>query len=272
MTLTLITDPQEIEEINKKFEDFRRKEYEHCKPLFDYLHNNCSIQRIGFQGTQTSSKISIEELLQNTKEKIQQAQKDPSILEKSFQTTHAFKLGHRPGIIQISDDLGEISSVLNSYRRLKKMVESSHTLTQVYERGFLSDEDTPAYYWDYSTHFNFNIEELNKQQEFEKVSFLQTHLQPLDRAYTLATFTNYLDILGYPNGHDSWDNERLFRANYLCENDSKWLIGNKEQLSRYTNFDSRYKIKGLGNLENELRKNEIIGFRKLEEVIKTLQD
>lgn len=115
------------------------------------------------------------------------------------------------------------------------------------------------------------MKKLDTQEEFGKVSFLENMLSPFDRAFTLATFTNYLDILGYPNGHDNWDNERIFRGNYLCDNDSRWLVGTNSQLKRYRDFDSRYKIKGLGEFENTLRKEETLPFRKLEGIVGTIQ-
>ena len=272
MTLKRVTDPKEIERVNRDYEEFRKKEIEHCKPLFDYMIANCSIQRIGYNCSNTGKKISVKKVLEEADKRVKGIIKEPLLLDEIFQENPPFDVGYTPGIIQICDDAGEISSVLNSYRRLKKMLEFSHTLTQVYERGFISDEhDAPAHYWDYPTHFNFDIKKLDTQEEFEKVSFLESMLSPFDRAFTLATFTNYLDILGYPNGHDNWDNEQIFRGNYLCGNDSRWLVGTNSQLDRYRDFDSRYKIKGLGEVENTLRREETTQFRRLEEIVGTIQ-
>ena len=272
MKLKKVTDPQEIERVNRDYEEFRKEEIAHCKPLFDYMIANCSIQRIGYQGSNTSEKMSIKKVLKEADKRVKRITRKPLQLDEIFEKTPPFDVGYRPGIIQICDDAGEISSVLNSYRRLKKMIESSHALTQVYERGFISDEfDAPAYYWDYPTHFNFDMKKLDEQEEFENVSFLENMLSSFDRAFTLATFTNYLDILGYPNGHDNWDNERIFRGNYLCGNDSRWLVGTNSQLERYRDFDSRYKIRGLGEFENRLRREEILPFKRLEDIVQTIQ-
>ena len=273
MTLKVITDPEEIERVNRDYEKFKKEEIAHCKPLFDYMIANCSIQRIGYQGSNTSVKIPIKKVLEETDKRVKEIIKEPLRLDEIFEETPPFNVGYTPGVIQISDDVGEISSVLNSYRRLKKMIEFSHTLTQVYERGFISNEiDAPACYWDYPTHFNFDIKKLDVQKEFQNVSFLENMLSPFDRAFTLATFTNYLDILGYPNGHDNWDNERLFRGNYLCDNDSRWLVGSNSQLERYRDFESRYDIRGLAEFENTLRKEERLPFRTLEEIVGTIQN
>lgn len=246
------------EEKDWKLEQKKREKEkeEHVKPLRDYIMKNCSIQRIGFDEVSSGEKFTIPELIERAKGLV-------SKLDK-YSKEEDFGIDHQVGIIQITDDEGRISQVLDSYTRLKELIDLSKITTAVYERGYYSRRDSP-WYWNYSTHLNFDLDLLNKTYQ-DNYNFLQNHLPKFERAFTLSTFTDYLDILGFPNGIDNWDNEKIFKSSYLAQNDSKWLIGNSNQLGRY--FDSSRYLQSQGG--NQDRQSIILS--ELENRINAIRD
>jgi hypothetical protein len=220
------------------------------RALIQYTEENFTIENLGSGKGVKTFKALCEEIraFYDRKEITKEELDSLKNVDVDFKT----KGFHKPGLIQIRDCGEELHKYLDSNTLLLyQLIGSMYHPMNAYENGIHNPRSSP-WYWEFTLHFDFDLDILNEHFEGENKNFTK-YFSPFEAAFLQATFMSYLNTLGYPNGIDNWDNEEIFRRDYLLFHDSSYLLGRGSQLERYLD-EERYLAPSERNKERDRNK------------------